>query len=140
MDGGKKKKTNNTKKRSKTPIILKNYQNKQYKPEIGARGGWHNVDITLPSYIPNSQAKISRNRSYLEMPDQIMQYGNETQKGLVICIWKIMQESGESSTFDDVTHENHPLYRCTKCEGLDFECRGYRYQLKELREYNQTLK
>lgn len=130
-------------------IVLHNYQS-EYKPITGVSGGWHNTDITLPSYVPRGciekyilWGKPELYLPYLEMPDQVMEFGDEVQKGLVKCIWKTMQENPESSTFKDVTHKEHPLYKCIGCNGNDrqaFECVGYKYRLQELRAYNQGLK
>jgi len=32
------------------------------------------------------------------------------------CLWKVMAEDKNSTTFQDVT-ENHPLYKCVVCSG-----------------------
>ena len=113
-----------TKPKSKVEeIILHNYQSNYLAP-VGSKSGWYNSDISLPSYVPRSLiTKDYKDRpdlyiSYLEMPDQVMEFGDETQKGLVKCITLCQKD----------------------CDKLQFECKGYKYKLDELRAYNQGLR
>ena len=48
------------------------------------------------------------------------------------CIWKVLEENPESSSFIDVrtnpylsTGEPHPLYNCLSCNGLYPVCKKY---------------
>lgn len=41
------------------------------------------------------------------------------------CIWKIMQEDENSTTFQDVK-EGHKLYQCVECNGMVGSCYNFK--------------
>ena len=48
------------------------------------------------------------------------------------CIWKVVIENENSSTFQDVK-EGHKLYNCVKCPGIKNFCPDYR-------SYNELIR
>ena len=52
------------------------------------------------------------------------------------CVWKVIERDPFSSTFADVKRlplekrVEHSLYKCIPCDGLDYECLGYKSVVK----------
>jgi hypothetical protein len=42
-----------------------------------------------------------------------------------ICLWKSVYDSRNSTTFKDMSGKDHPLYKCTLCEGTNKYCQTY---------------
>ncbi len=106
-------------------IVLHNYQDNHTVEGKCPSGGRHNTDISLPCYVPRGCIELykaaevpNQYKAYLTMPDQVMEFGDVVQQGLVRCI-----------------------ALCDKpCDKLEFECKGYKYKLDDLRKYNEGLK
>lgn len=85
------------------------------------------------SYFDNTEKKNKELN-----PENIFIKGNEIERGLIKCIWRIMAENKKSTTFKDVNN-NHPLYQCVLCSGYKFNCQGYTFQVDNLLNYQKGL-